>query len=156
MALNARQETGICSLSEESNLSYMWEKYAADYSGYCIEYEMYGYEHFKDVFPVIYEDNRETNVVKSIVNDFIGQIIISFSNKEIKVDISKYLRLFLTKLKKWEYQNEWRVLGDANGKPAAPKISKIIVGKNSSIENKENMKRYCEKNDIIYEELRDD
>ena len=116
---------------------------------------MTNYEHAKDLLPVIYEDERQTNIVLNLVANFIGQLIISFSNKQMKADISQYLRLFLTKYTKWEYQNEWRVLGDAKGKPSAPRISKIIVGKKASVENKNKIKEFCINNSIDYEETTD-
>ena len=151
--LTGREKIGICSLSEDSNLDYMWKKYAADYSGYCIEYEISEYQHSRDLFPVIYEDERNTNIVMNLVANFIGQLIMSFSNKQIKADVSQYLRLFLTKYTEWEYQNEWRVIGDANGKPIAPKIRKITVGMNASVENKNTIKEFCNVNCVEYEEL---
>lgn len=43
-AYNARKETGICSLSESKDIDYMWENYANNYSGYCIEYDLTDYE----------------------------------------------------------------------------------------------------------------
>lgn len=154
-ALEGREKVGVCSLSENNDIDYMWKKYAAEHSGYCVEYELDNYEHAKDLLPVIYEDERQTNIVMTLVANFIGQLIISFSNKQIKADISQYLRLFLTKYTKWEYQNEWRVLGDANGKPSAPKISRIIVGKYASAENKNKIKEFCNKNSIEYAEMTD-
>ena len=104
LAMNAREEMGICSLCEDDDNQYMWEKYAANNSGYCIEYEMDGYQFGQSVFPVIYEDDRKTNVVQNLVNNFIGQLVVSFSGGQIQADTSQYLRLFLTKYLKWEYQ----------------------------------------------------
>ncbi len=151
-ALEGRQKIGVCSLSENSDIDYMWEKYAANGSGYCIEYEIENYVHEKDLLPVIYEDDRQTNIVLTLVSNFIGQLIISFSNKQIKADVSQYLRLFLTKYMKWEYQNEWRVIGNAADKVEAPKISRIILGNNVSEDNKNAIKEYCHRNNIILEE----
>ena len=91
--MNARKCIGICSLCEDSDNEYMWEKYAASNSGYCIEYDMSEYCFNKSLFPVIYEDDRKTNVVKNLVDNFIGQLVISFSGNQIQADISQYLRL---------------------------------------------------------------
>lgn len=150
--LQGREKVGVCSLSEDNNIDYMWNKYATNRTGYCVEYDVTGYEHSKDLFPVIYEDDRQTNIVLNLVANFIGQLIISFSNNQIKADISQYLRLFLTKYTKWEYQNEWRVLGDARGKPNAPKITRIIVGKYADDENKNRIKEFCLNHLIKYSE----
>lgn len=43
-AYNARKETGICSLAESNDIDYMWDNYAANSTGYCIEYDLSDYE----------------------------------------------------------------------------------------------------------------
>lgn len=152
MALDSREKIGICSLSANSNDSYMWEKYACGSGGYCIEYEVNNYELNKNILPVIYEDERQTNIVLTLVNNFIGQSIINFSSGQMQADTSQYLRLFITKYLKWEYQNEWRILGNAGDKPKAPKISKIIIGKNAPKDKKEELKELCKELNILIEE----
>ena len=134
-AYNARKETGICSLAESKDIDYMWENYANGYSGYCIEYDLSEYELAKNVLPVIYKDDRETNIIMQLVGSFIGQMITGFSNGQIQADSSHFIRLFLTKYKKWEYQKEWRFIGHANDKPKSPKIKCIYLGKSISKEN---------------------
>lgn len=148
MAYNARRDMGICSLSENNDIDYMWKNYAADSSGYCIEYDIENYEENKSILPVIYQDERETNVIIQLIGTFIAEMIIGISNGQIKADTSHYIRLFLTKYKKWEYQNEWRLIGEANGKPAAPTIRHIYLGTNVSSENKQKMFQYANKNNI--------
>ena len=148
LAINARQKIGICSLSENNDIDYMWKNYAADSSGYCIEYDMEHYEGNKDILPVIYQDERETNIIIQLVGSFIGQMITGFSNGQIAADKSHFIRLFLTKYKKWEYQNEWRLIGEANGKPSAPSVRRIYLGKNVVDENKQKMIQYADKNKI--------
>jgi len=153
-AYEARQKMGICSLCEDSNNEYMWENYAAKNSGYCIEYDFSDFETSSQLFPVIYQDERETNIVMSIVANFIGQMIFGMSNHQIQPDTSQYLRLFITKYKEWEYQNEWRLLGDANTRFPAPKIKRIILGTQASKENKGAIFRYCAENNIPIEEMK--
>ena len=152
-AYEARQKMGICSLCEDSNNEYMWENYAAKNSGYCIEYDFSDFKTSNQLFPVIYQDERETNIVMSIVANFIGQMIFGMSNHQIQPDTSQYLRLFITKYKEWEYQDEWRLLGDANTRFPAPKIKRIILGTQVSKENKEAIYRYCKENNIPLEEM---
>lgn len=152
LAYNARKVMGICSLSENNDIDYMWKNYAADSSGYCIEYDMEHYEGNKDILPVIYQDERETNIIIQLVGSFIGQMITGFSNGQIAADKSHFIRLFLTKYKKWEYQNEWRLIGEANGKPTAPQIKRIILGNNITSDNERAMRDFAEQNklDLIY------
>lgn len=147
-AYNARKETGICSLAETNDIDYMWVNYAQDYSGYCVEYDVSNYEFSIGILPVIYEDERETNIVIQLVGSFIGQIITGMSNGQIKADSSHFIRLFLTKFKKWEYQKEWRLLGKASDKMKAPKINRIYLGRNTSRENEERISLFAQKKDI--------
>lgn len=137
---HAKEITGICSLAESNKVIDMWEKYAQNSSGYCIEYDVTNYEFNAGIFPVIYQDNRETNVVEQLVGNIIGQTIFGISNGQIDADKSQYLRLFLTKNTKWSYQNEWRLIGEAKDQKKAPKILRIYLGKNCSDENKQKMK----------------
>lgn len=71
-AYHARQGMGICSLSALKNKNEMWQNYADDEKGYCIEYDLRGYENVNLLFPVVYQDNRETNIVTNMVAAFIG------------------------------------------------------------------------------------
>lgn len=148
LAYNARKEIGTCSLSENNDIEYMWKNYAADSSGYGIEYDIENYEHNKDILPVIYQDERETNIIIQLIGAFIGQMITGFSNGQIVADQSHFIRLFLTKYKKWEYQNEWRLIGEANGKPSAPSVRRIYLGKNITTENKQKMLDFAIKNNV--------
>lgn len=153
IACNARKETGICSLAESNNIDYMWDNYAADSTGYCIEYDLSDYKLAKNVLPVIYQDKRENNIIIQLVGSFIGQMITDFSNGQIQVDSSHFIRLFLTKYKKWEYQKEWRFLGYANDKPKAPKIKTIYLGKNVTAKNEKKIRKYADLNNIGIKKL---
>lgn len=150
-ACNARKETGICSLAESNDIQYMWDNYAKDSSGYCIEYDLSDYEFNVGVLPVIYQDERETNIIMQLVGSFIGQMITGFSNGQIQADSSHFIRLFLTKYTKWAYQNEWRLIGKANDKMKAPKISCVYLGKNASEEDRKTLINYAKKNGIKIE-----
>ena len=135
---NAREELGICSLSANKNDETMWKTYAANGAGYCVEYDMTDYEHLNLLFPVIYvsEDERETDITTRILLSFIGNLIESFSHGTIEADASQCITLFLTKCDKWKYQNEWRLLGEADKRLHAPRINAIYLGKKvSSVSN---------------------
>lgn len=124
----SKERVGICSLSESKDIDEMWNNYyAGDETGCCIAYDVSDYPFNQSIFPVVYEDTRETNIIIQLVSNFIGQLICSFSNGQIKADITQYLRLFLTKNTQWKYQREWRLIGDAGEKPIAPKIKAIYL-----------------------------
>ena len=145
----SKERVGICSLSESKDIDEMWNNYyAEDETGCCIAYDVSNYPFNQSIFPVVYEDTRETNIIIQLVSNLIGQWISSLSNGQIKADITQYLRLFLTKNTQWKYQREWRLIGDAGEKPIAPKIIAIYLGKNVSKENKIKMMEYCKRMDI--------
>lgn len=137
--LDAREKVGVCSLAELDNIEYMWINYASNYSGYCIEYDMEGFEYNKVLLPVIYENQKETNIVISLVKNLIGQFIFTLSNEQINIDRNQIIKLLTTKDLKWSYQKEWRLVGDANSKLKAPKIKRIIIGQNADENNKNKM-----------------
>lgn len=148
IGINAKEQIGICSLCESPDVDDMWNDYANKESGYCIEYDVLDYEFNECIFPVVYDDNRETNLIIQLVANFIGQMITGMSNGEIQADQSQFIRLFLTKNTEWQHQKEWRLIGEANGKPRAPKIKRIYIGKQAQKENREKLKEYCERHSI--------
>ena len=143
LAYDARKKMGICSLSELSNSPEMWENYADHSTGYCVEYSMDGYEYQSDLFPVVYADDRNTDIFSAILDGFLGKFISGMTNGQIDADKSRYIRLFLTKNTIWQYQKEWRIIGNANEKIKAPKISAVHIGKNISKENRIKMEQFC-------------
>ena len=150
LAYDARSENGIgvCSLSESKDIDKMWGMYANNYEGYCVQYDMTGYEHLDLLYPVVYQDNRETNIVTSILNTFIGEMIEGISYGELSSDKSHYARLFLTKDTEWAYQKEWRLIGDANQRLPSPSVNVIYLGENASEQNKKQMIEYCKMHNI--------
>ena len=153
LALDARKDMGICSLSELKDSQQFWTDYAQNETGYCIEYDLSDYEYLGLLFPVIYNDDRKTNIANNIVLSFIGEMIFGMSNGQIMADRTPYMQMFLTKNTKWDYQKEWRLLGDANQKVKAPKIKTIYIGKNMIQENKEKLQDFCGRNGIMIYDL---
>lgn len=146
-AYKAREEMGICSLSMLANDDEMWKNYANNYSGYCIEFDMSNYEFEDALFPVIYDDERSNDIIRTIVLDFISKLIGGINN-DTHSDISNYVRMFLTKASKWEYQKEWRIIGNGNTKIQAPNIKAVYLGKEVTDINRQKMLEYCELNNI--------
>ena len=136
VGINAKKEIGICSLSENYDDEEMWEKYANKSTGYCIEYDMKDYQNIQNLIAVNYveENKRETNLIIQLCKSLLGGLIENLSDFKLVADKSAYISLFCTKYKKWSYQNEWRILGGANSKITAPKINRIIIGKDATKE----------------------
>ena len=141
-ALDAKNLVGVCSLAESHDIKEMWDKYSKE-EGYCIEYDVSDYENNKSILPVIYDDDRKTNIIYQLVGTFIGQMINSISNYQMNADMSQYLRLYLTKNTEWSYQREWRLVGIGGEKPPAPKIASIYLAEKVLEENKNKILEYA-------------
>lgn len=148
LALQAREKMGICSLTELADSPEMWKNYADNSTGYCIQYTMDGYDDHQSLFPVVYSDKRDTEILPAILSSFLGFFIVGMSYGRIQADQSHFFRLFLTKNMTWSYQKEWRIIGNANEKVKAPKVEAVYIGENSNEENRCAMNRFCEKNGI--------
>ena len=59
--------------------------------------------------------------------------------------------MFLTKDEKWQYQKEWRIIGDAGQKLEAPPIKAIYLGDNVLPVDAIKMESFCDKKRIILE-----
>lgn len=149
LAYMAREGMGICSLSELKNSEEMWQNYASNSTGYCIEYDMSQYKQLPLLYPVLYNDTRQNNVLLNLLASFIGEMIVVMSFEQLNADRSQYVQLFLTKDTKWAYQKEWRILGDAGQQLPAPKINSIILGRNMPEEDKSKMISYCQSHNIV-------
>lgn len=148
LAHQAKEEIGICSLTELADSPEMWRTYANESAGYCIQYSMEGYNNNLDLFPVIYSDKRETSIISAILKTYLGALLSGLSYGKVPIDQSHYIRLFLTKDSKWAYQKEWRIIGNANDTINAPLIQAIYLGEKVSTENKHLMKTICKEKGI--------
>ena len=152
IAKEARGTMKICALCEEPNNKDVWKRYGGDGSGYCVEYDMTGFNPANMVYPVLYADERNTDIVLSLIASFIGQTIIGMTMGQIKPDVSQFLKLFITKNKQWECQNEWRIISDEKDRIGSPKINRIIVGKKATEENRLKMAEFCKRRNIPLED----
>lgn len=147
-AIRARDSMGVCSLSAEQDLQDMWTKYAENSTGYCIKFDLDGYCGVRFLHPVVYADTRNTNIADNFIISFIGELIYKISAGQIVTDRTAFMKMFLTKDTKWEYQNEWRLLGDAKQHMEAPKIDTIYLGEYVSADNRKKMKEFCQNKNI--------
>ena len=143
IAYHAKKDIGICSFSTIADCKQMWDTYANKSAGYCVEYNMSSYQHNDFLFPVVYQDNRENNIITTIVGTIIGNMIYGMSGGQVRADRSQYMRLFLTKDTKWSYQKEWRLLGDAAEKFPAPPIHAIYFGENITEKDRKELTEFC-------------
>lgn len=155
VGLEAKNRVGVCSLSENYNDDEMWNYYANLSTGYCIEFDCDDYLHVHNLIPVNYveENKRETNLIIQLSKSLLGSFIENMSESKLQTDKSAYISLFCTKYKKWSYQNEWRILGEANSKISAPNISRIIIGKKASKETEKIITDFCKSHNIKIEKI---
>lgn len=148
MGIEAKEKVGICSLADDPNNMDMWKEYASNSTGYCVEYDITDYEYIHLLAPVIYTDNREKDLIEQTLKSLVNHLIYCISQGNTKKDISQYYRMFLTKNEENHWQSEWRFIGNGDEKLKAPKITKIILGKDVSIENETKLIEYCKQNNI--------
>ena len=88
----------VLSLTKKCNMRYMWEKYAGDGTGFCIEYKYQDLLRIStDVQEVCYSDENRPNLY---FEDPLDNKIFEKSVREV----------LFTKEKKWESENEIRLI----------------------------------------------
>ena len=138
--LKLNQTFAISCFSEKSDEILMWSHYANKHTGFCVEYNFFKSNDWDvsiRLFPVIYSGDR--GQIPSSLFDIsdINNIQIS-TNKQA---ISDLMLLLLYKSKIWEYEAEWRIIGEqkllTDGHlKELPIVSKVFLGANISEENK--------------------
>lgn len=127
--MNSKEKVGVCSLTTKRDNKPMWSLYANTYKGYCIEYELPSPEKITyDILPVIYAKRFNNGIINAITQFIIGGIVCKISNNKVANGVESFYELICTKDSDWSYQDEWRILGDANSKISSLKIKRIYLG----------------------------
>lgn len=127
--MNSKEKVGVCSLTTKRDNKPMWSLYANAYKGYCIEFELPSFEEMTyDILPVIYAKRFNNGIINAITQFVIGGIVCKISNGKVANGVESFYELICTKDSDWSYQNEWRILGDANSKISSLKIKRIYLG----------------------------
>lgn len=124
---DGRSSIGVCSLSETAAEPRMWENYADSHRGICLRFDddmtaPNAMPHFALAMRVTYQDERP-------------KIRVWGPDKGME----KMKRYILTKTRKWEYEQEWRLIdGEFTGRRPfpSPALTGIIFGKDISDEDK--------------------
>lgn len=139
--MQSKDKVGVCSLTTKRNNKPMWSLYGDTYKGYCIEYEtMFNNDVLPSLCPVIYTKEFDNNILKTMIKFSLETIIRSVSNGRIPTDMGCFTQLICTKDSDWEYQDEWRIVGNANAKIKPMKIKSIYLGFDVSEENEKTIK----------------
>ncbi|WP_168195940.1 DUF2971 domain-containing protein [Nissabacter sp. SGAir0207] len=120
--LMSNYAVGVLSLSENYNCPLMWSHYADQHKGFCI-----GYEILEDrsavIHPVDYSGNRF--ITTSQVYDMLFGISNSIK-KTAKEEIKKVI--LLNKARPWEYEKEYRVIGEQGLQPSSFRLKDVTFG----------------------------
>lgn len=144
--MQSKEKVGVCSLTTKRDNKPMWSLYGDTYKGYCIEYEtMFTNDLLPSLCPVIYTKEFDNNILKTVIKFSLETIIRFVSNGRIPTDMGCFTQLTCTKDSDWEYQDEWRIVGDANSKVKPMKIKSIYLGFNVSEKNENIIKELATK-----------
>ncbi len=124
---------GVLSLTDSPCNQLMWSHYTNSYRGFVIEFDK-NHDFFKNKFDtkgfsycekVIYADSPPTLNIYD--NEYLIELRDKYIKKE-KIDLIKYpYKIYFTKNKVWQYENEWRLLRFRDN------ATKIIKPNNSTI-----------------------
>lgn len=159
----ARNTTMICCFSDSFNNSMLWSKYAREYSGFCVEYDLTKivnfpikcYDKILGLYPIIYKEKEFVDLSDLFIHILLTSIFKNKKKKELCnskfADIKKQL---LTKEISWHSQNEWRIcIKNTDNKQLFPFVSAIYIGRNTSDDLKEKLiKIAIEKSIDIYQQ----
>ena len=151
-----RENLRICSFSEVGDSVVMWSHYAANHTGFCLEYDkdqLKTYNVLLNLFyPVIYKSELfdESNYHKEIIDNF--NKTKSFEDNTKNPDIAPF-NIFLPTLAamhksiEWSYEKEWRIIIQigSDGKDymefQMPRPKTILLGSKMSEGDKEIIKK---------------
>ena len=141
-----KETIGVCSLTTKCDNKPMWSLYADTYKGYCVEYEIpFSTKIISELYPVIYTRENDNNILKMIIKFFIEGIIRNVTDGYVPTDMGCLFQLLCTKDPYWEYQDEWRIIGNANSKVNSLKIKSIYLGFNVDESNEKKMLELADK-----------
>lgn len=127
--MQSKEKVGVCSFTTKRDNKPMWSLYADTYKGYCIEYETpLSKDILPNLCPVIYTKEFDNNIVKTMIKFSLETIIRFVTSGQMTTDMGCFAQLTCTKDSDWEYQDEWRIVGDANSKVKPLKIKSVYLG----------------------------
>lgn len=137
-------------MTERCDNPVLWENYADNYSGFCIEYDFSKLDQhsFSDyinlvfLFPMTYRKRKPyfdmVPLMDGAIREYISKDSSWQSNPKLLADLN--LQLYF-KSKDYEYEHEWRfsIKNEGNSKQFFPFISAIYAGKDILPENLTNL-----------------
>lgn len=146
-----RDSTLIYCMTERYDNPILWENYAKDYTGFCIEYDFSKYteQAFDDyknlvyMFPMSYRKKKPYFDMVPILDVSCRKSIYKEENVEndLLSNVDLNMQLYY-KNKDYEFEHEWRfsIKNKSNNKQPFPFVSAIYAGKDIK---QGNLKRLC-------------
>lgn len=147
LTISPRNSLAIASFSTNYDNRNMWENYADNYNGLCVEYNFSTLENNSFVkssfdilhlLPVKYYRKMPAFDYTSILQ-FIIQINMKMDKKTADMDdfLAQYYRFVTAKNYDYRAEQEWRLImkKERYGKYSFPYLSKIIIGKDMNSDN---------------------
>lgn len=136
-----RKESFVFCLAEEGNNQAMWETYADDATGFCIEYQIpndtfLGQRMLMNLLPIYYGEKESINFFDILVKGLTAEKQVNGISYD---DYEKWFLSSYTKDPSYVFQKEWRIVfaQDMGGnKQFFPFVKSIILGEKISEKNK--------------------
>ena len=151
-----RKSVLVTCLSKRKDNQNMWEKYAANYTGFAIEYARPDYKILNDEQKTIIAHLFQVSYYKrkpmvSLIPFLEHSFLLDLYEKE--TDISDALAKFFCQVlfKNIEYsgEEEWRMVNCSDGQRIPfPFVSAVYAGNNITSDNLEHLKNICQKKQI--------
>ncbi len=127
-----KTRVGVHSLTTNNTSQIMWQYYADNYRGCCIEYVIddSDYSNLFDLVPVLYSDERRLNVIDLAIDCVLGEHLFGQDYLKDLMTISSF-RAATIKNREWAFQDEWRIIGEPGySVHKSPRINAIFLGNN--------------------------
>lgn len=135
-----RDATLVYCMTERYDNSILWETYANNYTGFCIEYyfgdftekEFDDYKNLSFVFPMSYRKKKPYFDIVPFMDNACRRLIYNEPDCERNLDLDVELNMqFHYKHKDYEIEQEWRfsIRNKTNNKQYFPFVNAIYAGK---------------------------
>ena len=145
---HARSKTLVYSMTEDFNNGSMWEHYADQYKGFCIEYSFHNfdqhkfdhYKHLIYLLPISYYKRIPYFDIVPLLETTLLHNSSNNWNSEQTIQLNLQL---LSKSKDYEYEKEWRfsIKNNNCNLQSFPFVSKLLAGRNISDINYKKLKK---------------
>lgn len=147
ISFNPGERVGVFSASTKRDNKVMWSLYGDKYKGYCVEYDIPDDPVIRfNLCPVIYKKNDDNNFIRKMVELAIANIIRFASEGQLSNGVGCMNELFCVKDADWAFQDEWRLIGNAQDHCNRLKLKAIYLGFKVEEDNLKMVKEIAKKN----------